>query len=125
MSRSTSAYDQWTQFQEFASFMKGVESRRPDRRGQQQLAGQGVQVRRNWKATVTEQIPDRKIAWSTEGAKGTTKGVVTFHPLADDLTQVLLVIEYYPQGLVREDRQHLAGLGPPGAARPQAFPAAS
>ena len=55
--------------------------------------------RRSWKATVTEQIPDRRIAWTTEGAKGTTKGVVTFHPLADDLTQVLLVLEYYPQGL--------------------------
>jgi hypothetical protein len=55
--------------------------------------------RRNWKATVTEQIPDRKIAWTTEGGKGTTKGVVTFHPLADDLTQILLVIEYYPQGM--------------------------
>src|SRR6476469_5087371 len=55
--------------------------------------------RRNFKSTVTEQIPDRKIAWSAEGAKGTTKGVVTFHPLADDLTQVLLVMEYYPQGL--------------------------
>src|SRR6476646_2406498 len=58
--------------------------------------------RRNFKATVTEQIPDRKIAWSSEGAKGTTKGVVTFHPLADDLTQVLLVIEYYPQGLFQK-----------------------
>jgi Polyketide cyclase / dehydrase and lipid transport len=78
------AYDQWTQFQEFASFMKGVKV---------------FKSRRNWKATVTEQIPDRKIAWTTEGAKGTTKGVVTFHPLADDLTQILLVLEYYPQGL--------------------------
>jgi hypothetical protein len=55
--------------------------------------------RRTWKATVTEQIPDRKIAWTSEGAKGSTKGVVTFHPLADDLTQVLLVLEYNPQGL--------------------------
>jgi hypothetical protein len=55
--------------------------------------------RRTWKATVTEQIPDRKIAWSTDGPKGSTKGVVTFHPLSDDLTQVLLVMEYYPQGL--------------------------
>src|SRR3954454_12477460 len=93
------AYDQWTQYQEFASFMKGVESV-----DQTDDVGSNWRVkvfksRRNWKGSVTEQIPDRRIAWTTDGAKGTTKGVVTFHPLADDLTQVLLVIEYYPAGL--------------------------
>jgi uncharacterized membrane protein len=93
------AYDQWTQFQEFASFMKGVESV-----DQTDEVGSNWRVkvfksRRNLKGTVTEQIPDRKIAWTTDGAKGTVKGVVTFHPLADDLTQILLVMEYYPQGL--------------------------
>jgi uncharacterized membrane protein len=93
------AYDQWTQFQEFASFMKGVESVDQTDEVSSNWRAKVFKSRRNWKATVTEQIPDRKIAWSTEGAKGTTKGVVTFHPLADDLTQVLLVIEYYPQGL--------------------------
>jgi len=93
------AYDQWTQFQEFASFMKGVESVDQTDEVSSNWRVKVFKSRRNWKATVTEQIPDRKIAWSTEGAKGTTKGVVTFHPLADDLTQVLLVIEYYPQGL--------------------------
>jgi len=93
------AYDQWTQFQEFASFMKGVDSVDQTDEVSSNWRVKVFKSRRNWKATVTEQIPDRKIAWSTEGAKGTTKGVVTFHPLADDLTQVLLVIEYYPQGL--------------------------
>ena len=93
------AYDQWTQFQEFASFMKGVESV-----DQTDDVGSNWRVkvfksRRNMKGTVTEQIPDRKIAWTTDGAKGSVKGLVTFHPLADDLTQILLVMEYYPQGL--------------------------
>jgi len=93
------AYDQWTQFQEFASFMKGVDSVDQTDEVNTNWRVKVFKSRRNWKATVTEQIPDRKIAWTSEGAKGTTKGVVTFHPLADDLTQVLLVIEYYPQGL--------------------------
>src|SRR5215217_7783702 len=93
------AYDQWTQFQEFASFMKGVESVDQTDELNSNWRVKVAKSRRNWKATVTEQIPDRKIAWSTEGAKGTVKGVVTFHPLADDLTQILLVMEYYPQGL--------------------------
>src|SRR3954465_8164703 len=93
------AYNQWTQFQEFASFMKGGESVDQTDETNSNWRVKVAKSRRNFKATVTEQIPDRKIAWTTEGAKGTTKGVVTFHPLADDLTQVLLVIEYYPQGL--------------------------
>src|SRR4051812_25900383 len=93
------AYDQWTQFQEFASFMKGVDSVDQTDEVNSNWRVKVFKSRRNWKATVTEQIPDRKIAWTTEGAKGTTKGVVTFHPLSDDLTQILLVMEYYPQGL--------------------------
>ena len=93
------AYDQWSQFQEFASFMKGVESVDQTDDVSSNWRVKVFKSRRNWTAKVTEQIPDRKIAWSADGAKGTTKGVVTFHPLADDLTQVLLVIEYYPQGL--------------------------
>src|SRR5215210_302720 len=93
------AYDQWTQFQEFASFMKGVESVDQSDDTNSNWRVKVAKSRRNFKATVTEQIPDRKIAWTTEGAKGTVKGVVTFHPLADDLTQILLVMEYYPAGL--------------------------
>jgi uncharacterized membrane protein len=93
------AYNQWTQYQEFGSFMKGVDSVDQTDDVSSNWRVKVAKSRRNWKATVTEQIPDRKIAWTTEGAKGTTKGVVTFHPLADDLTQILLVMEYYPQGL--------------------------
>lgn len=92
-------YNQWTQFQEFSSFMKGVESVDQTDEVETNWKVKVFKSRRSWTAKVTEQIPDRRIAWTTEGAKGTTKGVVTFHPLADDLTQVLLVIEYYPQGL--------------------------
>jgi uncharacterized membrane protein len=93
------AYDQWTQFQEFAGFMKGVESVEQSDDVTTTWRAKVFKSRRSWKASVTEQVPDRRIAWTSEGAKGSTKGVVTFHPLADDLTQVLLVIEYYPQGL--------------------------
>ncbi|GAA5022712.1 SRPBCC family protein [Actinopolymorpha pittospori] len=95
-------YDQWTQFQEFSSFMKGVESIDQRDEVESNWRGKVWWSHRSWKATVTEQIPDRKIAWTSEGAKGTTKGVVTFHPLADDLTKVLLVLEYYPGGLVEK-----------------------
>jgi uncharacterized membrane protein len=94
------AYNQWTQYQEFPSFMKGVESVDKTNEVESNWRVKVFRSRRNWKATVTEQVPDRRIAWTSDGAKGTTKGVVTFHPLADDLTQILLVLEYYPTGLV-------------------------
>jgi uncharacterized membrane protein len=96
------AYNQWTQFQEHASFMKGVDAVDQTDEVTSTWRAKVFKSRRNWKATITEQIPDRRIAWTAEGGKGTTKGVVTFHPLADDLTQVLLVLEYYPQGLVEK-----------------------
>ena len=38
------AYNQWTQFQEFAQLHEGRRVGRPDRRGEQQLAGEGLQV---------------------------------------------------------------------------------
>ncbi|MEU0026354.1 SRPBCC family protein [Streptomyces sp. NPDC006335] len=93
------AYDQWTQYQDFSTFAKGVKSanRADDTHSDWQM--KIFWSNRNWKATTTEQIPDDRIQWTSEGAKGTSKGVVSFHKLADNLTRVLLVIEYYPQGL--------------------------
>lgn len=92
------AYDQWTQYQDFSTFAKGVKSAS---RADDTTSDWQVKVwwsNRSWKATTTEQIPDDRIAWKSEGAKGTTRGVVSFHRLTDDLTRVLLVIEYYPSG---------------------------
>ncbi|GAA2708269.1 SRPBCC family protein [Micromonospora olivasterospora] len=92
-------YNHWTEFEEFNKFMKGVEG--VERTGDTE-ANWRVRVfksRRTWKATIQEMVPDRRIVWTSEGAKGSTRGVVTFHPLADDLTRVLLVMEYYPAGL--------------------------
>ncbi|MYR43846.1 SRPBCC family protein [Streptomyces sp. SID5910] len=93
------AYDQWTQFQDFSTFAKGVKSanRADDTSSDWQL--KVFWSNRSWKAKTTEQVPDDRISWSSEGAKGTTKGVVSFHQLADNLTRVILVIEYYPSGL--------------------------
>ncbi|MFF4756849.1 SRPBCC family protein [Streptomyces sp. NPDC002514] len=93
------AYDQWTQFQDFSTFAKGVKSanRADDTHSDWQM--KVFWSNRSWKAQTTEQVPDDRIVWTSEGAKGTAKGVVSFHPLADNLTRVLLVIEYYPSGL--------------------------
>ncbi|MFF8673623.1 SRPBCC family protein [Streptomyces sp. NPDC015242] len=93
------AYDQWTQYQDFSTFAKGVKSASRDDDTHSDWQAKIWWSNRSWKAKTTEQVPDDRIAWTSEGAKGTTKGVVSFHRIADNLTRVLLVIEYYPSGL--------------------------
>ncbi|MER6119489.1 SRPBCC family protein [Streptomyces sp. NPDC001743] len=93
------AYDQWTQFQEFSTFAKGVVSVEKADDTTSNWKVKVAKSTRSWKANVTEQVPDERITWTTEGAKGTVKGVVTFHAITEDLTRVLLVLEYFPKGL--------------------------
>ncbi|MDA0567179.1 SRPBCC family protein [Streptomonospora sp. S1-112] len=93
------AYNQWTRFPDFGSFAKGVQSVEKTDEVSSNWKAKVFWSSRSWKGSVTEQIQDYRIAWTTEGAKGTNRGVVTFHPLAENLTRVLLVVEYYPKGL--------------------------
>jgi uncharacterized membrane protein len=54
---------------------------------------------KEWDAVITEQIPDKRIAWvNTTGTRNA--GVVTFHYLADNKTKIMLQVEYEPEGLV-------------------------
>jgi ribosome-associated toxin RatA of RatAB toxin-antitoxin module/hemerythrin superfamily protein len=97
----STAYNQWTQFEEFPQFMSGVQQveQLDDRtlRWVAEIAG----VRRQWVATVLEQVPDQKVAWAaTEGA--TNAGAVTFQSLGPDRTQVTLTLDYEPEGLVEK-----------------------
>ncbi|MFF9580942.1 SRPBCC family protein [Streptomyces achromogenes] len=93
------AYDQWTQYQSFSTFAKGVKSASRSDDTHSDWQAKIFWSSRSWKAQTTEQIPDYRIQWTAEGAKGTTKGVVSFHRLEENLTRVLLVMEYYPTGL--------------------------
>jgi uncharacterized membrane protein len=93
------AYNQWTQFEEFPQFMEGVEAvRQLDTQRLHWRANVGGKVE-EWDAIITEQHPDERIAWkNTTGASNA--GVVTFHRLADNKTRVMLQMEYEPQGVV-------------------------
>ncbi|MBJ6641139.1 SRPBCC family protein [Streptomyces sp. DHE7-1] len=93
------AYDQWTQYQDFSTFAKGVKSASRSDDTNSDWQAKIFWSSRSWKAHTVEQVPDYKIQWQSEGAKGTTKGVVTFHRLDENLTRILLVMEYYPSGL--------------------------
>ncbi|WP_051722377.1 SRPBCC family protein [Streptomyces albus] len=93
------AYNQWTQYQEFSTFAKGVQGVESADETTSNWRAKIFWSSRSWKASTTEQIPDERIAWTSEGAKGTLKGVVTFHALDHSLTRILMVLEYYPKGL--------------------------
>ena len=93
------AYDQWTQFEAFPEFMDGVESIRQlddtHLLWRARVGGKDLE----WRAEITEQTPDQRIAWrATEGA--TNAGVVTFHRLDEGRTRVTLQLDIEPEGIV-------------------------
>jgi uncharacterized membrane protein len=94
-------YNQWTQFEEFPRFMEGVEEVRQindkDLQWQVNIGGQ----RKRFETVITEQIPDKRIAWRTRGGVE-NGGVVTFHRISDNLTRVMLQMEYQPEGFVEK-----------------------
>jgi hypothetical protein len=97
----TTAYNQWTQFEDFPYFMGGVEEVHQHDDQRLHWVAQIAGVRREWEATILEQVPDQKIAWAaTEGA--TNAGAVRFEPVGAGSTLVYLSLEYEPEGAVEQ-----------------------
>ncbi len=96
-----SAYDQWTQFEEFPRFMDGVEEIRQiddtHTHWRTKVAGR----EKEFDAVVTEQRPDERIAWTSQDGPEHA-GVVTFHRLEDAKTRVMLQLDYTPEGPVEK-----------------------
>ncbi len=93
------AYNQWTQFEEFPRFMKGVEEIRQVTDDTVHWKVEIAGVTREFDTVITEQTPDQRIAWTTVDGP-THAGVVTFHKLDDDTTRVTLQMDYDPQGFL-------------------------
>jgi uncharacterized membrane protein len=89
------AYNQWTQFEDFPHFMEGVEEVKQITdtrlRWRAEIAGQ----KREWEAEIDEQRPDERIAWHAFDGS-TNAGVVTFHRIDDGKTRVMLQLEFEP-----------------------------
>ncbi|GAA4743982.1 SRPBCC family protein [Actinomycetospora chibensis] len=92
------AYDQWTQMADFPSFMKKVETVNQESDEKVVWTAKVFWSRRSWETTIREQVPDSHILWVSSGAKGSADGIVTFSELAPNLTRIVLIMEYYPQG---------------------------
>ena len=93
------AYDQWTQFESFPQFMEGVDRVvQVDDTTLEWTATIAGKVK-NWRAEITEQRPDERVAWTATEGKGNA-GAVTFHRLSDDRTKVMVQMDYEPEGMV-------------------------
>ncbi len=92
------AYNQWTQFADFPSFMKKVEGVNQEEDNKLSWKAQIFWSHRSWESTIIKQIPDERIIWRSEGAKGHVDGAVSFHEIGPNLTRILVVLEYHPQG---------------------------
>jgi uncharacterized membrane protein len=95
------AYNQWTQFEEFPRFMEGVEKveQLDDKRlhWHASVAGKSEQ----WDAEITEQTPDRVVAWqSTSGTPN--GGRISFESLGSDRSRVTVRMDYEPDGMVEK-----------------------
>ncbi len=95
------AYNQWTQFEDFPRFMEGIkEVRQLDNRRLHWRAEVGGKDK-EWDAEISEQTPDRRIAWhNTTGTRNV--GQVSFQPIDDNRTRVTLLMDYEPEGMVEK-----------------------
>jgi uncharacterized membrane protein len=95
----TTAYNQWTQFEEFPQFMEGVEEVRQLDDTRLHWVASVAGRRAEWDAKILEQHPDRQISWISEDGKK-TRGTVTFESLDAQRTLVRLSIGYQAEGFV-------------------------
>ncbi len=100
------AYAQWAKFAEFPQFMEGVKevTRLDDKRfhWKAEIAGQ----EKEWETEVTEQAADQRLVWMSRGS--VIKGwVVTFRPLSGAKSNIMLQVEYDPQGVADHEGEAL------------------
>ena len=95
----STAYNQWTQFEEFPRFMEGVKSVTQTEDTHLHWVAEVGGKEKEWDAEITEQHPDERVAWNaTSGAENA--GVVTFHRIDDETSRVTLQMDVDPEGVV-------------------------
>lgn len=104
----STAYNQWTQFEDFPHFMGGVDSVRQLSDDRLEWVAEIGGIKRQWEAKIVDQIPDRKVSWAAiEGAMN--QGAVLFQDMGNGQTEIQLVLEYEPKGVLENlaDKLHV------------------
>jgi uncharacterized membrane protein len=95
----STAYNQWTQFEDFPRFMEGVKTVRQLDDKTLEWTAEIAGVERSWRAEIVDQTPDRRVSWrSTSGTRH--NGVATFEPLGENRTRVTVEMDVDPEGFV-------------------------
>jgi uncharacterized membrane protein len=94
----STAYNQWTQFEEFPQFMEGVESVTQLDDARLHWVATVAGRRAEWDARILEQHPDRQVSWISEDGRK-TRGTVTFESLGENRTLVRLSMSYQAEGV--------------------------
>jgi uncharacterized membrane protein len=105
----STAYNQWTQFEDFPKFMATVQQ--VTQVDDTHLHWRAIVAgkTKEWDAEITEQIPDKRIAWrSTDGTPNA--GVVTFHKIGENRTRVMLQMDYQPETLAEKVGDAVGGV---------------
>ena len=95
------AYNQWTQFEDFPQFMEGVQEVRQLSDTMTHWTTEIAGVKREFDARITEQLPDERVSWaSADGVH--QSGVITFHRIDEGHTRVTAQLEFEPHGVAEQ-----------------------
>jgi uncharacterized membrane protein len=94
----STAYNQWTQFEEFPRFMDGVEEVRQLDDTLLHWAANVAGKRAEWDAQIIEQEPGRRITWESTDGKH-TRGTVSFEEAGAGRSRIQLRMSYTPEGV--------------------------
>src|ERR1043166_2895364 len=95
------AYNQWTQFEEFPLFMEGVKDVQQLDDAHLHWVVEHNGRRHEFDAEITEQRPDERVAWRTTDGKAHA-GVVTFHRLDDTHSKLMVQLDWEPEGMLEQ-----------------------
>ena len=98
----TTAYQQWTRFEEFPRFMDGVERVEHRSPALTHWVTNVAGAQREFDAAITEQIPDERVAWTTIAGEAKQAGAVTFHRLDEGHTKVMLQMDFHPDSITEK-----------------------
>ena len=92
-------YNQYTQFEQFPQFMQGVKSVQQMDDTTLHWTADIAGKETSWTAKITEQVPDKVIAWESTSGR-VNHGRAMFTPQGADQTQVQVQMRYEPEGFV-------------------------
>ena len=93
-------YEHWTKFEEFPKFMHRVLNVKQED-GKVSWDEKIWFSKRHWEGEVTDRRKNRRVAWKTTSGMSHA-GVVTFHKLDENLTRVMVTIDFVPQGMIEK-----------------------